>query len=464
MQTTALEDFFSHWGILLVPVTAFIVLMLHRGLTHDRTLRMAFAGVDRKNYAPYAWLAIAAAAIVLGAITWIATDSHAAVLVLIASLLIVTLALVVIEATYLTRSSIGALVLYGGLALGLAALLLVLWDFTPESWGPFTDGTTYAEATAVIAVSVIGIFALVLIGARELKNASPMAPVRLFLYAMLGLGFALTMSVEVWTFNTDIGRMNTVFKFYLHVWLLWGIGAAYATWYIFGVLQPQRALANVSVPQLRRAPRYALAAVVTGLLLLALIYPYFGTRARIHNRFDPAQGAGINGMEYMDNAVYRENVERTGVEAEHVLAYDRDAITWMRENVDGMPTIIEAVTPLYRWGGRYSVYTGLPTVSGWAWHQTQQRQGFHELVDARQADVNAFYDAEDTDFARNVLKKYGVEYVIVGSVERAYYSEEGIEKFNSGLGGVLELVYSNAGTQVWHVIPQDELQQAASGR
>ena len=44
------------------------------------------------------------------------------------------------------------------------------------------------------------------------------------------------------------------------------------------------------------APRYAFGAFAVVLLALALAFPYFGTRARIHDRFDPAQGTGNNGM------------------------------------------------------------------------------------------------------------------------------------------------------------------------
>ena len=57
-------------------------------------------------------------------------------------------------------------------------------------------------------------------------------PVRRFGLLLLALALAITMGVEVIRLKDDIGRMNTVFKFYLQAWTLFGVTAAYglATW------------------------------------------------------------------------------------------------------------------------------------------------------------------------------------------------------------------------------------------
>ena len=47
----------------------------------------------------------------------------------------------------------------------------------------------------------------------------------------------------------------------------------------------------------------------------------------------------------------------------------------MQDNVQGSPVIVEAAPAgvQYAWMGRISIYTGLPDVVGWEWHEEQQR-------------------------------------------------------------------------------------------
>ncbi|HZP56618.1 MAG TPA: DUF2298 domain-containing protein [Dehalococcoidia bacterium] len=393
-QTTALSDYLSQFGILLLPVAAVVLFGLQRSLGRSRSIRRLVFG--------------------RGAATPLAT-----------SILVLLVAIA------------GAAVVYAG---------------AMERWG-------------VTMLAGVGLVIIVIAAWRELVARSPLAPVVLFVYAMAALGLGLSGGVELLTLDGDIGRMNTVFKFYLHVWMLWGVVGAWGLWYVFGVLRPQEAFlrrAGTLGAAVVQAPRYALAGVAVAFIALALVFPYFGTRSRIHDRFDPAQGTGNNGMAYMDTAVYTDRDERTGKGGRDELKYDRDAITWAREHIDGTPTIIEGNAPIYHYGARIAIYTGLPDVLGWDWHQTQQRQRFAATVSQRKQDVDAFYATDDVAEARALLRKYDVEYVVVGAVERNYYPASGIEKFNSGLDGALELAYQNPEMQIWHVIPADQLPQASA--
>ena len=112
------------------------------------------------------------------------------------------------------------------------------------------------------------------------------------------------------------------------------------------------------------------------------------------------------------------------------LADDKDAILWMLRNVDGSPVILEGTTPGYRWGSRYSIYTGLPAVQGWDWHQKQQRSVVPGVeIDRRLANVREIYDTGDLARAQKLLDYYGVSYIVVGPLEQAYYNSKGLAKF-----------------------------------
>jgi uncharacterized membrane protein len=182
-------------------------------------------------------------------------------------------------------------------------------------------------------------------------------------YSSVAVGFvvmamALAIGVDIFTVKDDIGRMNTVFKFYLQAWVLLGIASAYFLWVLFDA--GKLSLSGVRVG--RGVWMGLLAILVIGVML----YPILGTRDRNSTRFQMS-GLGLDGMAYMNTVTYQDD------EVPLTLKYDLEAIEWMQENVEGSPVIIEGLSDLYRWGNRVSIYTGLPAVVGWDWHQRQQR-------------------------------------------------------------------------------------------
>ncbi len=409
-QTTDLSDFLSHFGVFLFFMAALGLFMVLRIVTRERVYRLLFFGRRRVQR---------------------------------------------VEAI----GVVGAMILLGFVA---------VWFGAAERWGVFW-------------LSFMAALALVIMAFREVRRPSPLSPLLLFVYAMAGLGFTLTAFVEVYTLNGDIGRMNTVFKFYLHTWELRALVAAYGAWLIIDVMRPQTrvlqrvrettgAIASLARPAMSpwpRALRYSFAVVAVFLVLLTVAFPYFGTRARIHERYDWAPGqtvrrsTGNDGLAWLDEVpIYDNGGERGGP---HELKYTRDALTWVRENIEGSPTTFEGVGDSYRSiSSRFSIYAGLPTVAAWEFHQFQQRPDFNDTVRVRQSDVSEFYSTTDIARARELIAKYGVEWVFVGDEERFIYPEEGLEKFKGGLGGVLELAYENPAIQIWHVIPEDELTGASA--
>ena len=120
---------------------------------------------------------------------------------------------------------------------------------------------------------------------------------------------------------------------------------------------------------------------------------------------------------------------------------DFQAIEWIREIVQGSPVILEGRAPLYRWGGRISVYTGLPSIVGWDWHQTQQRMAFGQEVNNRGQVVDLIYNTENQNDAIELMDYYDVRYIVLGELEYLYYQGSGLRKFDDMIGNGLDLAY-----------------------
>ena len=154
-------------------------------------------------------------------------------------------------------------------------------------------------------------------------------------------------------------------------------------------------------------------------------------------------------MTYMQYAQYDTYGQRLE------LSEDYRAIRWMQDNVKGSPVIAEAASAgrQYEWHSRFTIYTGLPDVVGWQWHQQQQRVLFSQQVVDRGAEVTDFYNSIDPESIRAFLKKYDVKYIIVGQLERAAYTPEGIAKFDQLEGQYWREVYRDGATVIYEVMP-----------
>ena len=120
---------------------------------------------------------------------------------------------------------------------------------------------------------------------------------------------------------------------------------------------------------------------------------------------------------------------------------------WLQDNLQGSPVILEAHLSQYRWGSRFAIYTGLPTVIGWPWHQIQQRTDYTSAIQNRVRDVQEMYETSNEERAVELFRKYGVKYVAVGDLERINYSGEGLQKFEN-LG---QKVFENQGTTIYEL-------------
>jgi YYY domain-containing protein len=258
---------------------------------------------------------------------------------------------------------------------------------------------------------------------------------RLVLF-MIGTGIVLTLIVEFIVLSGDIGRMNTVFKFYLQVWVLFAISAAAALGWILTEFDQWNSLGRTFFQ------------VGGGLLLAgALLYPFTASMDKFRDRIAPNIPFTFDTITYMQYSHFSDAADMD-------LSQDYRGIRWMQENVQGSPVIVEANTVEYRWGTRYTIYTGLPGVVGWSWHQRQQRALFPgEWVTNRIQEITDFYNTGDILAAKAFLSKYDVKYIIVGQQERSMYTPDGLAKFERGRGTMWKSVYKDADTVIYQVLP-----------
>ncbi|NIM92536.1 MAG: phospholipid carrier-dependent glycosyltransferase [Anaerolineales bacterium] len=222
---------------------------------------------------------------------------------------------------------------------------------------------------------------------------------------LIGTATVLTLVVEFIVLRGDISRMNTVFKFYLEVWTLFSISASAAFVWIL-----------IDLQDFKVGWRIVWQVVAGVLLFLALLYPLTATSAKIKDRMSQTAPHVLDGAAFMETSTYHD------IAGPMDLNEDYAAIRWMQDNVKGTPVIVEGNTPEYRWGSRYTIYTGLPGVLGWNWHQRQQRGfiGDSSVMD-RAHEISSFYTTQLEDEAKEFLETYNVKYIVVGRLEKQYY-------------------------------------------
>ena len=304
--------------------------------------------------------------------------------------------------------------IYVGLMIIVGVVVILLLDKIQIAW----------------LVALLALTALALIfrpGQDDLK--------RVVLF-MIGSGFALTLAVELIVLKGDIGRMNTVFKFYLQSWTLFSLSAAAALMWLWD------AMPGVWPEKLRKVWEVVLFLLIGG----ALLFPLTAGMDKMTDRMSPTAPNTLDGMTYMQTAHYSD------FDKDMDLSQDYRAIRWMQDNVSGSPVIVEANIPEYRWGTRFTINTGLPGVVGWNWHQRQQRAVVNsDWVQQRVDEVGRFYSSMTQEEVKDFLRRYNIKYIIVGQLERAAYPADGIAKFEALNGLLWDEVYRDGETVIYKV-------------
>ncbi|WP_251344094.1 DUF2298 domain-containing protein [Haloplanus halophilus] len=224
-------------------------------------------------------------------------------------------------------------------------------------------------------------------------------------------------------------RMNTVFKTYSQVWVLWGVAA--------GVALPAfvRWPGGASVPGTRA--RWLRAGLAVAVVLATVPYAGLALPAHFGGPADPTLDA------------------TRFVEREHPA--EAPAIAYV-DDLSGQPTLLSAPATsrypgperdapappgMYSWDSSPAAsLTGVPTVAGWH-HEVGYRGREPYLTRVRDVDDAYTGPPERTV---DVLERYGVDYVWVGPAERARYGDVTF----AGVSG-LTPVFENEAVTVYRV-------------
>ncbi|MFW6128606.1 MAG: DUF2298 domain-containing protein, partial [Halobacteriota archaeon] len=201
-----------------------------------------------------------------------------------------------------------------------------------------------------------------------------------------GLAVLLLLFCELFYINdayTDPQtRFNTVLKFHLQVWVLWGIASAFF---------------------LSRIRNRAVVAVAVFLIAVSAIHPVFTSFAMPNADYmGSTEELTLDGMKW--------------VEEQHPIEYE--AIKWL-DNRSGV--VLEAPGEAYHYSSRVSAFTGLPTLVGWKPHENMWGRNWSSIFEREKAAQDIYLNA-----SCEAIKEYDVKYIFVGEAEYRKYDHIGL--------------------------------------
>jgi uncharacterized membrane protein len=272
------------------------------------------------------------------------------------------------------------------------------------------------------------------------------AHARAFPLILIAFGAGLIALCEV-VFLRDVflgygPRMNTIFKAYFQVWLLFALASAPALAWLLTHLRQR--LPRGIFPAWQPVAyiwRGAWALLILGLIAVTLVFP-LGASHVLYPLGQPNVPQSLNGL-----------TDNTALDFG-----DIEAIQWMNTHITGDPVIVEGIDPqnaeYSETIGRVSVFTGLPTIIGWPEHEYQWRVNWlndpaHAAdYNARLGDLRTIYTSANRQTVLNLLHHYHVQYVYVGSVEEQIYGgTSDLSRFQA----YLPVVYDTDGVVIYAV-------------
>ncbi|MGI9148657.1 MAG: DUF2298 domain-containing protein [Chloroflexota bacterium] len=302
------------------------------------------------------------------------------------------------------RTPLGSLLVLFGWAIGLLAALGVFarWCVGDRrGWVVTCVGAAAGLTLAVFGQPGLGVLVALLAALVPwpgvIESFDPAAAM------VVGVGAftaAILLGIEL-VFLDDVfhSRMNTVFKFHENAWLLSGLAGG------VGV---------ALLGRFTRRARWIVAGCAGVFVVVGLVYPVSAVVSRLNER--PASGPTLDGLAFLSPD-------------------ERAAVRWLsNQNAPNARAVVaEGLGDEYSFASAgMATYSGAATVLGWAGHELQWRGPVPELA-SRTADLAGLYRDAPLDTIRTILDRYGVQFVVVGDVERKSYGEAVTTRFERAL-------------------------------
>jgi YYY domain-containing protein len=334
------------------------------------------------------------------------------------------------------RSSLGSLLVVHGGFVAVFGLHLFARVSDERRWPLGLAVVALGAVATTLPLDILAISVpLLVVGWAVLRFDRPAGYETVLIVA----GAGLVTIVELVFVNEQAGplRMNTVFKTYMQVWVLWGTAAGAA---LVGLLERARAADPPSIEGVSIPSREVAATVfVVALVLSTSVYGVFALSAHFEGSPEPTLDATSFGPRYDDAEVA--------------------ATDWLNEEATEETVIVSAPATgfypakgsgghepgMYNWKSSIAAsLTGVPTVVGWA-HEVGYR-GSDDYY-ARVAAVDALYTGSSADAAA-VIREHDVEYVWVGTAEQVRYRGDLVD-FEERAG--YEVAFENDAVTVYRV-------------
>ncbi len=287
--------------------------------------------------------------------------------------------------------------------LAIATLERRWWLVLPAAGLGALGGLWIGSTAAALALAVAAVFASVAVCSRPRFER--------FGWSLATLGLLAIAACERFTL---IDRMNTLFKIYNGVWVVFAVALATMLLrtrggrrrLVFAVWLPLQVLAAVNLPL----------GVAQGWLQPRISSP------------------------------------RPSLDGQAFLATRDRQTSFLVRTLQGMArpgdVVAESAGPSYGQHARIVMHTGQPTVVGWEWHLQQRGQSVSE-IGARFEDLRTLYSGQDQRSRRAVLDRYGVRWIVLSDLERQQYDLTADDPLY-GVPGVVK-VAENGGAILYRV-------------